>query len=410
MSVAVIIPVYNLWEKMTLPCLRSLAKHTDLDQIQIYLVDNASADETFQHAAAAGNELFGGRFVYMRNGENLGFAKACNQGAEQARNDGNEYLFFLNNDTLVTENWLDPLLEEIKNPRVAAAGPLLLYPDDTVQHCGVIFDCYKSARHIYRMFPKNHPLIRKKRKFRAITGAAFFCRTKDFFEAGQFFPEYKNGFEDLELCMQFVRMGLVCSVVPQSIVYHLESQTPVRRNKDALVHNVNLFYSRNADVVADGLAYYVKDGYVPALTKDFFFYVRLTEEKRRELNNKAKENYSDERCLAMLCDEPYWHDGYHLLADSYLKQKRYVDAVNMLDMGLACCNRRGTFEKLVDTVKIFAEPEIQRKYEEKLAAMNKDYALSLQLNPQKLKKNLFQTPWYEKLLATQELDTDDFGI
>ena len=59
MGVGIVIPVWNLWEKMTFPCLQSLVKHTDLSDIQVYLVDNASTDKTAAHAEAIGQSLFG---------------------------------------------------------------------------------------------------------------------------------------------------------------------------------------------------------------------------------------------------------------------------------------------------------------------------------------------------------------
>lgn len=409
MKTAIIIPVYKLWEKMTAPCLAALAEYTDKEKIHVYLVDNASDDETQDQAPETGKNLFGSGFTYIRNMENSGFSKACNQGAEKAREDGCELLFFLNNDTKVTGNWLEPLLAEMENPRIGAVGPLLLYPDDTVQHCGVVFDCFSAPRYYYRYFPKNHQQVGKKRKFRAITGAALLCRVKDFFAAGRFNEEYKNGFEDLELCLNFVRMGMICEVVPQSVVYHYEGQTPARHNKEAVQHNVNIFYDRNKDIVCDALTYYAKDGYLPALTKDFMFYVRLSEEKRRELNRQAAENCSEEFYLSLLSQEPFWHDGYHLLAEKYAAENNFERALLILDKSMKQCSRRETFEKMAALVRRFGDSEAVRQYEQKLAAMTATYELSGKVNAEKLKRICYGTKFYDMLLQSRELDTDDFG-
>ncbi len=59
MSVGIVIPVWNLWNEMTFPCLKSLVSYTNLSEIHVYLVDNASTDETCTHAEKMGQSLFG---------------------------------------------------------------------------------------------------------------------------------------------------------------------------------------------------------------------------------------------------------------------------------------------------------------------------------------------------------------
>ena len=214
MSVGIVIPVWNLWEKMTLPCLMSLVKYTNIQDIHVYLVDNASTDETCTHAEKMGQSLFGKEhFTYIKNSENMGFAIACNQGAKEAQKDGHEFILFLNNDTIVTENWLPPLVNALDNSRVGMAGPLLLYPDNTVQHCGVVISPFLKMNHIYGTFPKEHYIISKNRKFRAITGAVLLCRIQEFFDYGMFYEEYKNGMEDIDLCYSYVEHGQLQQVI-----------------------------------------------------------------------------------------------------------------------------------------------------------------------------------------------------
>lgn len=78
----------------------------------------------------------------------------------------------------------------------------------------------------------------------------------------------------------------------------------------------------------DAHIYYDNDAYLSALTKDYFFYVRLREEERERKLNEIQSAYSDDRCLAMLTDEPYWHEGYFILFDSLYKQKKYKEALD----------------------------------------------------------------------------------
>ena len=183
MRVSVIIPAWNLWQ-MTAACLRSLATHSAGQDLEVLVVDNGSTDATAGELEPLGQSLWGAGFKALRLPENLGFAKACNLGARAA---AGELLFFLNNDTTCTAGWLPPLRAAFENARLGAAGPLLLYPDGTAQHCGISFSPFCKVSHIYEHFPGNHPVLRKKRPLQAITGAALMLRRQVFEACGGFF-------------------------------------------------------------------------------------------------------------------------------------------------------------------------------------------------------------------------------
>lgn len=410
MKTAIVIPVWNLWKKMTFPCLQSIRRHTDLEHIHVYLVDNGSTDETPLFAEKMGQGLFGSHFTYIKNAENLGFAKACNQGAEQAHADGCPYVLFLNNDTLVTENWLPPLVGVMeKKEHIGLAGPLLLYPDNTVQHCGVVRDITGMLHHIYSKFPKNHPVIGRQREFAVITGAAMLARTHEFVKFGKFYEKYQNGFEDVDLCYIYHKHGYCCEVVHESVVYHLESQTPGRSNKEREQHNAELIQSRHKDVPYDAHVYYAKDGFVPALTKDFVFYVRLPEEKRFALNKKIRGNYSDSLCIDMIKQEPFWLDGYYFLIENAVKRKQYKAAAGYCNLASSVCFDSYLIDRFLECYALLGD---DKEYE----------AVRKVLAEQKENMDYFKQAFYalkdsgkiteadaESLLRTQSLDIRDFG-
>ena len=403
MKTGVIIPVYNLWKEMTLPCLLSIKKYTDLSDVYIYVIDNASQDVCSSEIMQTGKEIFSEHFQYIRNNENMGFAIACNQGAERAKEQGCDALLFLNNDTVVTKNWLPPLLKELENPEIGLVGPLLLYRDNTIQHCGVVYDLNGHLTHIYKNFPARHAVIGRQSLFRAITAAALLARTNEFFSFGKFFEEYKNGFEDIDLCFQYAKKGYACKVVHESIVYHYESKSPNRLNLEQLRHNRNIFVERNKMIKPDAHIYYDNDGYLPALTSDYFFYVRLREEESARQLKEIQSAYSDERCVAMLMDEPYWHEGYFILFDSLYKQKKYQEALDCCTLALRFnYNLEEIFDRYLECRKKIASESVYTKlaaaHEEKKMRRREEYK-----GNQARLKFLVDEEWRRKLYLTRKL-------
>ena len=108
----VVVPAWNAWE-FTERCLRSLRPTLGSDD-QVVVVDNGSTDGT--RAGLAGYEWV----EVVANDQNLGFARACNQGAALARG---SIVVFLNSDTIVPVGWLDELLRPFEESDVGAVGP-----------------------------------------------------------------------------------------------------------------------------------------------------------------------------------------------------------------------------------------------------------------------------------------------
>ena len=122
---SIIIPVFNQWE-LSRACLKALASTTKGKSVEVIVVDNASTDVTPDACPFLGKQLFGGAFRYFRCTSNMNFGPASNIGAAIAVG---KYLIFLNNDTVPLPGWYQPLIDDFsKFPKIAATGPLLLYP------------------------------------------------------------------------------------------------------------------------------------------------------------------------------------------------------------------------------------------------------------------------------------------
>lgn len=222
---SIIIPVWNKLE-LTVQCLTALAAVTTESSYEVIVVDNHSTDGTTEYLSSLSGDV-----QIIRNQDNLGFAKACNQGARAARG---KYLVFLNNDTIPLKGWLKALVGEVEGyPEVGIVGSKLLYPDGTVQHAGVVLNRSDGLPyHIYKGFSGDSPAVNHRREYQVVTGACLLIRQSLFMELGGFDEGFRNGFEDVDLCLKASERGSRVVYQPRSVLYHLESQTPGRKQHD----------------------------------------------------------------------------------------------------------------------------------------------------------------------------------
>lgn len=123
---SIIIPVFNQIQ-YTKRCLDFIQKNTPKDCYEIIVVDNHSNDGTKEFLRGLAN------LRVIRNEANLGFAKACNQGAGAA---SHEFILFLNNDVEVQKGWLTPLVMTLlQDTEVAVVGSKLLYSNGKNSTC-----------------------------------------------------------------------------------------------------------------------------------------------------------------------------------------------------------------------------------------------------------------------------------
>ncbi|MGH7233251.1 MAG: glycosyltransferase [Nitrospiraceae bacterium] len=252
---SIIIPVFNKVE-LTQQCLVHLAKTTTHIEYEVIIVDNASTDDTAGFLATLSGDV-----QIIRNAQNVGFAKACNQGARAAKG---RYLVFLNNDTIPCEGWLTALVDEVETHLdTAVVGSKLLYPDGTIQHAGVVFSREGLfPYHVYRGVPADLLAVNRRREFQCVTAACLLVRPDIFNAVGGFDEGYRNGFEDVDFCLKIRKRGGHIIYQPQSVLYHLESQSPGRKSHEE--HNSRRLVSQWGHQwwITDEDGVYFADGYV----------------------------------------------------------------------------------------------------------------------------------------------------
>lgn len=310
---SIVIPVYNKWE-LTRACLKSLAATIDPARVEVIVVDNASSDVTSRACEYLGGKLFGSSFHYIRNEINRNYSGASNQGAQAASGD---YLIFLNNDTIVTPGWYEPLLEDFATyPTIAGTGPLLVYPEkgfggELVQHLGVIVNPFFTFFHLYQHTPVASPLAAQRRFFQAITAACLVMPRNLFVEVGQFDEAYINGYEDVDLCARLCSRGFRFTVNPKSSVIHAEGQTPGRKKCDQ--ENFTRLRNSSARFFKPDLpALLAKDGLSLRVSEYCSFQIAPADETQAYLNSRLPQMSGQELEETLLANI-YWEEGWKKL-------------------------------------------------------------------------------------------------
>jgi GT2 family glycosyltransferase len=256
-SASIVIPVHNK-ATITRQCVDALlAESDDGIEREIVVVDDGSSDLTASILAG-----YGERIRTLRHETAQGFASACNAGSNAAKGD---FVVLLNNDTIPTNGWLAALVAHAEaNPKAAVVGAKLLFPNDTIQHAGVVFGLDSLPHHIYSGFPADHPATNVSRRYQVVTAACALFRRGPWQELGGLDTSYRNGWEDVDYCLRAGQAGYEVHYCAQSVIYHLESATrdlfsPVERA------NRDLFVSRWKDaIVPDDFGYYWVDGLLAA--------------------------------------------------------------------------------------------------------------------------------------------------
>ncbi|MFW5490185.1 MAG: glycosyltransferase [Desulfovibrio sp.] len=268
--------------------------------------------------------MFGDRFAYHRFEVNQNFGPACNFGAQQATT---PYVLFLNNDTQVRPGWLAPLVDTMEStPKTGAVGPLLIFPDNRVQHLGVTYYVGCGAAHLFNRIPADHPLAKKQRSLQAITGAALLIRTALFKECGEFHPGYKNGCEDLDLCCQLDKRGLTMHSVPQSVVVHYEGMS--RKGSPTENHNFSLFKQRcGSHIRPDIYDHATVEGMEIRFGRPAHIFIAETQATSKRLMAANWDGRNLLRLWEAVERHILWEEGYQMLGSMLEQTQSWDEAV-----------------------------------------------------------------------------------
>ena len=216
-------------------CLHSIWTKTTWDNYEVVVIENNSTDPaTFAYYKEAQKRYDGLKVVtYPQKGFN--FSGINNFGRRAA---SGEYLLLLNNDVEVRNgDWLTELVRQCAHPGGAAiCGAMLYYPDDTLQHAGVITGLggYAGHSHKYKDKGGSGYMFRAAtvQDFSAVTGACLLVKTSVWDEVGGLDEAFAVAFNDVDFCLRVRDAGYRIVWTPYAALTHYESKSRGGDEKD----------------------------------------------------------------------------------------------------------------------------------------------------------------------------------
>ena len=247
-------------------CLSSLYAKAGYDNFEVLVIENNSTDPaTFTYYDTLPDAFPRCRVVRYEGAFN--FSAVNNFGAQFA---AGEHLLLLNNDIeVLSEGFLRELLSYSQRPDVGAVGAKLYYPDDTIQHAGVLMGINGSAGHSHKSYPRKavgdlYRLITTQ-NYMAVTGACLMTKTALYREAGGLDEEqFAVAYNDVDYCLKLWEKGLLNVYTPCAEAYHYESKS---RGLDTLSENAKRYEREKANFYAKYQRYI--DNYDPYYNPHF---------------------------------------------------------------------------------------------------------------------------------------------
>lgn len=223
--VSILIPTRD-HAKITGACLKSIFEKTTYKNYEVIIIDNGSVEKETVDLFNKYKKEHKNFKVFVEDIE-FNYSKLNNLAAKKAKGD---FLVLLNNDTeIISPNWLEMLVGYAMQPHVGAVGPKLLYPDNTVQHAGVILGLGGVASHAYLGSEREdlglYGRLRVPYDYAAVTGACLCVSKKKFEEVGGLEEDLKVAYNDIDFCLKLLEKGYYNVFLPMVELYHHESKS-----------------------------------------------------------------------------------------------------------------------------------------------------------------------------------------
>jgi len=177
-----------------------------------------------------------------------------------------EHILLLNNDIeVITPDWIEAMLEHSQRETIGCVGAKLYFPNDTIQHAGVIIGLGGYAGHSHKMYPRDNPgyfnRLNVVQNLSAVTAACLMIKKRLYQEVGGMDEvQFKVAYNDVDFCLRVMEKGYYNLFTPYAQMYHHESvsrgyeTTPekiarFKTEKDAL-------FKRHPEILTKGDPFY----------------------------------------------------------------------------------------------------------------------------------------------------------
>ncbi|NKB64397.1 MAG: glycosyltransferase [Gammaproteobacteria bacterium] len=223
--VSIIIPFKDQAELLN-KCLASLFEHTQWPRLEVIAIDNNSEQPRTREIIAHWQQK-NLPINFITYPKPFNFSEICNHGVEHARG---EYVVLMNNDIEITSmGWIESLLGHAQRNDIGAVGAKLFYPNQTIQHAGIVIGIDQGAGHAFKHLPNSHTgyFLRHHliHNISAVTAALLMVKKDRFLQVGGLDTDFGIAYNDVNLCLCLTQQGYRNIITPECTAIHHESIT-----------------------------------------------------------------------------------------------------------------------------------------------------------------------------------------
>ncbi|RZD14051.1 MAG: glycosyltransferase [Candidatus Acidulodesulfobacterium ferriphilum] len=261
--VSIIIITHNGYQYLK-DLIKSIFEKTSYKNFEIILINNSDDMQTLEYLKLL-NEHEKINVIYYNKPFN--YSKIINFAVKYA--DG-EILVILNHDMkVINDDWLRELVSHALRPEVGVVGAKLLYPDDTIQHAGVVVEQYRPMHVFSRLHGDDTGYAGRAnllQNYSAVTGACMALKKELYMKTGGMDENLPIAYNDIDFCIKLMQFGYFNVYTPYSVLYNYESK--IRGYEDTEEKKLRL--KKEMD--------YLKDKWGRLLERDFAYNINLSHE------------------------------------------------------------------------------------------------------------------------------------